>query len=196
MTQERLTAIRYAEMLFNPSAFRWLVIEGNPKSKILPPSQAFRGALKRAFPSRLTGNVFVICLFFRSNRQRIDCDNMIKQFLDAATGVCWVDDCQVTAQLGIVEYDPDRPRTVVVIGEHRSTLVREPGKQFICALCGEPFTTPRQSGKFCSRRCASLSKGADLSEPVPCARCKKPFKRRTVKQKFCSVQCRSNGRSL
>lgn len=65
----------------------------------------------------LTRNVWVSARFYRSTRQVIDLDNLLKHLLDAATGICWVNDCQVTAY-GTVELHLDRtnPRTWLRIG--------------------------------------------------------------------------------
>lgn len=64
-------------------------------------------------------NVRVSAFFFRSNRQTIDLDNLLKHILDAATGVCWVNDCQVTAY-GATELHLDReaPRTHIWVEPH------------------------------------------------------------------------------
>lgn len=75
-----------------------------------------------------TGNVAIACLFFRPDRQRIDADNLLKHVCDAANGVLWVDDCQATATVAIVEYDKAEPRTVVAVSPHRSSMLRDLSK--------------------------------------------------------------------
>lgn len=197
--------IRYAEMLFpSPDGYRSFVVDGIPCSKARPrfgkngavysPTKAKERALswviKQSFSGPLLGNVYVICIFYRPNRQRIDADNLMKHFLDAATGVCWVDDSQVTAQLGIVEYDAHRPRTVVCIGDHDSTMVRDANREHVCAQCGCAFTSVQHKPKYCSRACSSRSRGRDLRGLVSCAGCGVDFKRRTSGQRFCSDDCR------
>ncbi len=81
----------------------------------------------------LDGNVALGCIFFRPNRRRIDVDNLMKLVMDAATGTLWRDDCQVTAQLGIIEVDRENPRTLIVLGRHRSTMDRtyDGGKSYL-----------------------------------------------------------------
>jgi len=61
--------------------------------------------LKQSCPEPMTGNVALACIFFRPNRQRVDADNLLKHICDAATGVLWLDDSQVTAIVAIVELD-------------------------------------------------------------------------------------------
>ena len=57
-------------------------------------------------------NVEVSAVFWRSSRQVIDLDNLLKHLLDAATGVCWVNDCQVTRYARIeLRLDREDPRT-------------------------------------------------------------------------------------
>jgi Holliday junction resolvase RusA-like endonuclease len=193
-----------AERLFGGAKFQSFVIEGNPPSKARPrfvkhgvvysPSakkeRELSWIIKSQFPAPLMSNVFVVCVFFRGTKQRIDSDNMMKHFLDAATGVCWKDDSQVTAQLGIVEYDPARPRTVCVIGAHSSSMVRDACREFNCARCGAQFTSIQAKPKYCSRACASRSRGEDLSELVPCRRCQRPFKRLSASSTHCGQACR------
>lgn len=65
-------------------------------------------------------------MFWRSSRQVVDLDNLLKHLLDAATGVCWVNDCQVTAY-GFTELrlDIENPRTWLQIRlDHEASLLR------------------------------------------------------------------------
>lgn len=80
-----------------------------------------RNAVRRPF----TGNVGLVCLFFRPDRQRIDVDNLLKHVCDAANGVLWVDDTQCTAIAGVIGLDRDDPRTVIAVGVHESTMIRD-----------------------------------------------------------------------
>lgn len=73
---------------------------------------------------QFTGNVGLVCIFYRPDRRRIDGDNMLKHILDAANSIVFQDDSQVTATLGIVEYDKNNPRTIVLFGDHVSTMKR------------------------------------------------------------------------
>jgi len=72
----------------------------------------------------LPGNLALGCVFFRSHRGHIDSDNLVKHVCDAGNGVAWIDDVQITAQLGVIEYDPVHPRTLIVVGPHHSSMDR------------------------------------------------------------------------
>lgn len=193
-----------ARFLFRGDWYRYVVVKGDPKSKARPrlggkghvyspskPDQdAVAAAIKPIFPAPIDGSLAIGCVFFRPNKQRIDADNMMKLVMDAATGVCWHDDSQVSAQLGIVEFDPLNPRTIVVIGPRDSSMVRSAATAKKCATCGTEFRRPSLNAKFCSRICASLSRGDDLRAAAKCSHCNSDFKRRTVGQRYCSDQCR------
>lgn len=143
--------------------------------------------LKRSFNEPWKGNIAIGCIFYRPNRQRIDTDNMLKHVLDCATGICWDDDSQVTAVLGITHLDPDRPRTLMMFGSHDSTMDRGPLLR-TCQGCGTSFEVagPWQKTKYCSQSCSPIF---GLDELVPCAFCATPFRRRNRYQKFCSKPC-------
>lgn len=151
--------------------------------------------LRARVKTPFTGNVGLACLFFRPNRQRIDTDNLIKHVCDAANGVLWADDSQCTAVMGIVEMDPDRPRTVIVVGEHQSTLRRGTDATIACQVCGGPIYLDQVAGKVpktCSPECRLKVPGAagSLAELVPCLQCGVPFKRGNHAQKLCGERCR------
>lgn len=80
--------------------------------------------LRKRFRRPLTGNVALGAIFFRPDRRRIDVDNMLKHLCDAANGIVWLDDSQVTALAGFAELDVEAPRTLIVIAPHVSTLER------------------------------------------------------------------------
>lgn len=82
-----------------------------------------------------TGNVGVACVFVRADRRIQDVDNMLKHVCDASNKIAWADDSQVTAMLGIVEYDPANPRTVVVFTHHDSTMRRGTDDVIPCKGC-------------------------------------------------------------
>lgn len=150
-----------------------------------------RRTIRKPFP----GNVAIGCVFFRPNRQRIDADNLIKHVCDAANGILWADDSQCTAVMGIVELDPENPRTVVVVGEHVSTMLRGSNATWPCAVCARPVPMAGDFGrrKTCSRACAARIKGnRSLDTPIACQQCGTPFRRTTSYQKLCSSQCRAD----
>lgn len=186
--QDHINVQRIAGTLFKVPEIRSFVLPGNPSSKVKrAPMSPY---LHRAFAAPMTGNLFVLCLFYRPNRQRIDADNMMKHFLDSATGVCWVDDSQVTAQLGGVEFDAERPRTVVAIGEHHSSMQRSGlPRQFTCGHCGSTFASRQHSPTFCSPKCFTTARGQKLMATVPCARCGSLFKRTRGGERYCRREC-------
>lgn len=151
------------------------------------------GYLGRVVTEPFTGNVGLACLFFRPNRQRIDVDNLIKHVCDAANGVLWKDDSQCTAVMGILELDIDRPRTVVMVAQHTSTLMRGSDAVYPCPVCDVMIAMDGQAGKLrktCSKECAAKARGFEsLAELVPCGVCGTPFKRFTTKQRHCSPEC-------
>ncbi|MFD4343463.1 RusA family crossover junction endodeoxyribonuclease [Streptomyces coelicoflavus] len=149
--------------------------------------------LRRLFTEPWTGNVAVGAVFFRPNKQRIDVDNMLKHVCDAANGIAWVDDSQVTAIYGIAELDAEQPRTILVFAQHASTLTRGTDNVRACEHCGKPFPlVGRTTKRFCTAACAYKARGHDLAEPVHCKQCGNPFRRRTKKQVMCSPECRAN----
>lgn len=197
---DRHRAMRIVEALCDRPEIHCLVAEGDPCSKCRPRfanGHAFTPASTRVAEQALslrlkelpkfTGNVVVAAVFYRSNRQRIDVDNLLKLVLDAATkSGRWNDDSQVTAVVGILEHDPERPRTVVAFGHHRTTMERGDSTLKPCKACGNLFNPYRVARRqHCSAECRMT-----LKEPVPCQWCKKPFKRTNSHSKFCSNPCR------
>lgn len=142
---------------------------------------------------KFTGNVALGCIFFRPNLQRIDVDNLLKHVCDAANGVAWVDDSQVTAAVAIAECDPQNPRTVIVFGHHASTLIRGTDAVAQCVGCGAEYSligVDRRDKRYCTYRCAIAHRTTSLAEPVPCPICSTPFRRTTSAQQTCSNTCR------
>lgn len=91
------------------------------------------------------------CLFYRSTRQRIDCDNLIKAVSDAATGAVWKDDAQVLEVIGRLFLADDEPRTEIVIYR-----IEDPSPRGVCPVCGkEVVTYPSQGIVYCSSECWS-----------------------------------------
>ncbi|MCX4606900.1 RusA family crossover junction endodeoxyribonuclease [Streptomyces anulatus] len=149
---------------------------------------------RQVFKQPKTGNVALGCIFFRPNRQRIDADNMLKHVCDAANGIVYLDDSQVTAVLGIVELDAENPRTVVMVADHVSTLTRGTDAMVPCEFCREPMVVvgKNKARRYCGKACTYKARGHDLSVLVPCRQCSKPFRRTTVAQKMCSPECRAD----
>jgi Holliday junction resolvase RusA-like endonuclease len=200
----------------NAKKFDALRVDGEPRSKARPrfsgkghvyvdekqraAEKTLAWEFKRAFKEPLPGNLAVVCLFYRSSNHRIDTDNLLKQVMDAANGIVWKDDYQVTAILGLTECDPQLPRTYVAIAPHESTMDRSPVQSKTCARCGETYTPQSKRAestrRYCSTACASRSRGEDLRAEVACFLCKVPFRRTTARQRFCSAECGNKYRSL
>ncbi|MBB5081331.1 RusA family crossover junction endodeoxyribonuclease [Nonomuraea endophytica] len=149
--------------------------------------------LRRIFDQPWTGNIALGCIFFRPNKQRIDVDNMIKHVCDAANGIAWNDDSQVTAVYGVAELDQQSPRTVLIFAQHRSTLTRGTDNVRPCEYCGTPFElVGRTTKRFCTAACSYKARGYDLSEPILCKQCGQLFRRTTKAQILCSRECRAD----
>lgn len=86
--------------------------------------QSLGMALRTCFPQPLSGNLAVVAIFYRANRQVIDRDNLDKLLSDAGNGIAWVDDVQITGGAQLVELDRARPRTVIAVAAHASTMTR------------------------------------------------------------------------
>lgn len=148
---------------------------------------------------QLTGNVALLAIFYVPDRRRQDVDNLMKLVLDAGTRAkLWKDDCQVTAQVGLIELDRENPRTVIVWMPYESSLVR--GKpQSVCEKCHRVFTKEEwrkpKPPRFCSRECAKDTAGKGL-ESVPCAFCRKVFPRESAGGRYCSRSCYLQAKSL
>lgn len=144
--------------------------------------------LKRISPQPMTGNIALACIFFRPNRQRLDLDNLLKHVCDAATGVVWIDDSQVTAVAGILELDAIRPRSVITFARHQSSLVRDLGRAVKCVLCGKEFQKKGSKPQLmCSRACqleamAGRNRSAGFLVKTPCEVCGAPTSRPGVKK--------------
>ncbi|WP_078503739.1 RusA family crossover junction endodeoxyribonuclease [Streptomyces sulphureus] len=146
---------------------------------------------RRVFRDAWTGNLALGCVFFRPNRQRIDVDNMLKHVCDAANGIAWLDDSQITAVYGAAELDADEPRTLLVVARHRSSLERGTNDVKVCEHCGKTFPRAGAAGqkRFCTKQCFNASKGRDLTAPVKCKGCATKFRRKTSEQCFCNAAC-------
>jgi len=80
--------------------------------------------LRRAVPAMMLTNVTVVCIFVVPDARTRDEDNMMKHVKDAANGVVYHDDRQVTGEAARTELDRDAPRTLILIGDNDSTLDR------------------------------------------------------------------------
>lgn len=207
-TQDTYRAMALLQSVHAQTAMQCVVIEGEPPSKArvrftskgrpYTPQRTVDGekriASRLKLVGKFSGNVALVAIFYRSSYQRIDVDNMLKAVLDAGTrAAIWDDDSQVTALLGVVELDRERPRTVIALGAHRTTLLRGEDALRSCEACGTLFDPAgrqrRETARWCSRACRMT-----LAEPVSCAVCAKPFKRTSGNQVYCSSACQHVGR--
>lgn len=147
------SAISMIERMSPSSDFMWFtsmpgVPSGNSRASFhrrggtLVPSdkrEPIREHLKSLSPTPIIGNVCLGCIFFRPNQQRIDADNMLKRISDAATGILWLDDSQITCVMASVELDRVNPRTVIIVGRHASSMKRDIGSYITCEECGLLF---------------------------------------------------------
>lgn len=189
---------------------RTVILNGAPYSKARPrfsrngntyvPKKEREAEERTAYDLRIyfdqpfTGNVALACIFYRPNFQRIDVDNMLKHVCDAANGILWHDDSQVTALVGRAELDADDPRTIIAVARHTSTLTRGTDATYPCIICEQPISRIGQTKlrKTCSRECRAKAQGHQLlDEPVPCAWCAQPFKRENQYRKYCSPACKA-----
>lgn len=108
-----------------------LVIPGSPKPKQRPrftrqgrvysPSSkeerrvAEHIAAQIGYRKPLTGPLKVTMRFYRSDKRRVDLDNLEKLVADSANGVLWVDDSQIMEVTSSKHYDKDNPRTEVTV---------------------------------------------------------------------------------
>jgi crossover junction endodeoxyribonuclease RusA len=131
-------------------------------------------------------------VFYRSNRQRIDCDNLVKAVSDAITlaGTVWADDSQCLEVFGRVVLACEEPRVEALVYR-----IEDPTPKNLCAHCGKEFRRYKSSPPalvHCSRACSSASKRAT----VTCAWCKKPFEMpKSLVERgktFCSRSCASS----
>jgi Holliday junction resolvase RusA-like endonuclease len=143
---------------------------------------------------RLAGSAYgVQARFYRSNRQRVDVDNLLKSILDGSTQAgIWKDDSEVmeiAARLFRADPNP-RAEFVIYILEPQAIPLFPSSTN--CLRCGKEIrsykTNPR---KWCSRECMGLA----LRASVICSHCKKEFvalrcaTRRKRVRPYCSRAC-------
>lgn len=149
-------------------------------------AEALAWHIRIACASRpFTGPIAVGMIFYRSNQQRIDVDNMVKQVLDAANGVAWEDDAQVMTVVAHKRFDRERPRTVISIREDDSSNFQTPDQRLretTCVRCGGAFVYapyPSQpTPKYCSEECRTTR---------PCDRCGRTYTSSSASRRYCDV---------
>ncbi len=128
----------------------------------------------------------VQALFYRSNRQRIDVDNLIKSTLDAATlaGI-WKDDSQVQEIAARLYLASDEPRVEFIV-----YVLPDWSAKPTCSFCGREIKRwyPSYRKQFCSKKCKNESKRVTRT----CEFCGQEFQvpQSTIcKRHFCSKSC-------
>ena len=182
-----------------------IVIDGQPRSKARPrftgSGKVYSDATQRAHEeliawsfrsavsTPLTVSVEMDMVFYRSDQQRIDLDNLVKAVLDGANGICFVDDVQVVAIAARIELDRDRPRTEIVVRERETSMPRGDSRFEIrqCPTCGEEFRSRSfksapEGQRFCSRACLTRRRGT-------CPECGDEFTASGSRQVYCSKKC-------
>lgn len=120
-----------------------MVVDGNPHAKLRPrvskggrrthqdPKDAAaeartREQLLEQWGSRPpeSGNLELVAIFYRKNRQVCDLDNLLKHLLDSAQGVLFVNDAQVTKYQVELRVDAEAPRTVLYLNPHQTSMTR------------------------------------------------------------------------
>lgn len=147
---------------------------------------------RNVFKDPLLGNVALVCIFYRSSKQRIDTDNMLKHVCDSANKIAWLDDSQVTAITGIMELDVENPRTVIGIAPHSSTMTKGVDSKRKCKLCDTFILLKGLWDKkiYCNDcRYKDVSRNKIIREPKKCLMCDNIFSPR-VNQTLCSHACR------
>jgi Holliday junction resolvase RusA-like endonuclease len=196
----------------NDESMRYLVVDGEPWSKSRPrftkrgatyqprddseAEQRLAWRMKASSAVAFPGNVMLACRFYRGNEQRIDADNLVKHVCDSANGVWWADDSQVTLVIGEVQYDPARPRTIIMAASHVSTMLRGDDRQEPCARCGKSFIPAygrKGSQRFCSATCGCAARRVVL-ERRACPQCNESFEPKDRRQVYCSVACGAQAR--
>lgn len=108
-------------------------------------------------------------LFYRSNQQRIDIDNLVKSVFDAITGVkLWNDDNQVRELVARLWLGDSKPRASFMVYR-----VQNPSPANHCLTCGKELSRlkPGADHKYCSAQCRQVAKRINLI----CPQCDKEF---------------------
>lgn len=117
-----------------------LVIPGTPHAKLRPrhakngntyqdpadrtAEQVTAGFLRTVYPGQFLTNVCVVAAFVVPDARTRDGDNMMKHVKDSMNGGVIHDDRQITGEACFTELHKGNPRSVILFGEHESTLDR------------------------------------------------------------------------
>lgn len=160
-------------------------------------TRAYERALRELFLAAITAgqpddkSLFGLrCFFFRQNRQRIDCDNLLKAVSDAANKVIWKDDSQVVEVFGKRWLAQDNAHMQAVV-----YLVPDPSPSHPkCPQCGKIIVSYKSRPRvYCSKKCANAANRVT----IVCRECEQPFtvaanlanKEGRKGRLFCSQSC-------
>lgn len=183
--------------------------DGEPRSKARPrvsgrhvytpqkqrdAERALGLALGAAVRAPIEGPVAVGLRFYRSTRQRVDIDNMVKHVFDAANRIVFADDMQVTVLFAEARLDRKRPRTAIVIGAHAGEHRQDPTQTDTCPRCGKQYQwvpyASHPKPMFCGKACAQPRRDFGEARCLVCGTC---FARVAKQQEYCSDPCRVTG---
>src|SRR6185503_9240970 len=188
----------------DPDEIRVITIYGKPCSKARPRLGRYgvykdkkdssnesktKAALIKSIENPYLGNVAMACLFYRDTKQRIDTDNLLKHVCDSANGVVWIDDSQVTAITGVLEYDPINPRTIFACAPHVTSMSRGINSKRKCEKCENEIHI---KGAWHKKRFCDACKHLHMfrpKKPKSCAICNSSFAPDKKHRKFCSNKC-------
>jgi len=127
--------------------------------------------------------------FVSENATRRDVDNMLKLVMDAATGIVWRDDCQVSEIHATVERLSLNAKSEMVFYTTGTVAKRTAD----CQTCGKKmrtFPSWRSIKRYCSEACREST---FKRETIPCTGCQRPFLRATYATRgrpYCSSECK------
>lgn len=135
----------------------------------------------------------VRALFYRSNRQRIDCDNLMKSVFDAGNDLIYKDDKQVSEEFGKLFLADPNPRIEFVV-----YVVDDTSPKRVCHHCKSEFVRSKSvKSVYCSMKCRNESKHITKT----CEWCKSSFSlpmsvAKATAAKYCTKECavKGNGR--
>lgn len=131
-------------------------------------------------------------LFYRSNQQRVDIDNLIKSVLDAITSVkLWNDDRQVRELTARLWLGDAKPRVSFMVYR-----LQNPSPAGHCLTCGKelPRTKPGANHKYCSVECSQVDHRVSLicqqcNMEFSISRCLNKKSGTRLPRRFCSRAC-------
>ena|SRR3990167_491906 len=157
----------------------WWIMKAQLKS-VLPDGESYFG---------------VRAIFYRSSKQRVDCDNLMKCIFDAGNKLVYNDDSQITEEFGKLFLAHNNPRVVFLIYKVKDTISNTK-----CPQClKEFFRSPSLSKRiYCSKECFHRFTTSTSCVIKTCQVCFKKFSlaqciARASKGLYCSHACSAIG---